>query len=214
MPYIYKITNDINDKVYIGKTEFSIEKRFKEHCRDAFKERNEKRPLYNAMQKYGIEHFCIEEIEKTDKPEEREQYWIQYYNSFKYGYNATLGGDGKSYIDKEQVIKLYTQLHNCIDVAKQLDISADSVRNILKQYNIQIIDSTTVIKNKAGKKVSMIDKNTKNTLKTFISYGEAAKFLIENNYTSSNNIYGISAHIGKVCNGRRKTAYGFIWKKL
>ena len=37
MSFIYKITNDINNKVYIGKTAFSIEKRFKEHCKDAFK---------------------------------------------------------------------------------------------------------------------------------------------------------------------------------
>lgn len=39
MGYIYKIVNDINDKIYIGKTEKSIEKRFKEHCRDAFRKR-------------------------------------------------------------------------------------------------------------------------------------------------------------------------------
>ena len=63
MAYIYKIINDVNDKIYIGKTECSIEKRFKEHCKDAFKERNEKRPLYAAMKKYGIDHFHIEEIE-------------------------------------------------------------------------------------------------------------------------------------------------------
>ena len=62
MSYIYKIINDINDKIYVGKTDFSIEKRFKEHCADAFRERNEKRPLYAAMRKYGIEHFHIELI--------------------------------------------------------------------------------------------------------------------------------------------------------
>ena len=37
MSYIYKITNSINDKIYIGKTEQSIEKRFKEHCIDALR---------------------------------------------------------------------------------------------------------------------------------------------------------------------------------
>ena len=41
MSVIYKITNDINSKVYIGKTEFTIEKRFNEHCRDAYKPREE-----------------------------------------------------------------------------------------------------------------------------------------------------------------------------
>ena len=105
MAYIYKITNDINNKVYIGKTEFSIEKRFREHCADAFKERNEKRPLYSAMKKYGIAHFHTELLEETDNPEEREIYWIEQYQSFKSGYNATLGGDGKKYLDYDLIIK-------------------------------------------------------------------------------------------------------------
>ena len=39
MPYIYKITNDINGKIYIGKTLSTIEQRFKEHCQDYLKER-------------------------------------------------------------------------------------------------------------------------------------------------------------------------------
>ena len=42
MPYIYQIVNDINDKVYVGKTNFSLEKRFKEHCKDVFKRDFEK----------------------------------------------------------------------------------------------------------------------------------------------------------------------------
>lgn len=64
MAYIYKIYNDINEKVYIGKTNYSIQKRFQEHCRDSKKDKDERRPLYNAMNKYGIEHFFIEEIEE------------------------------------------------------------------------------------------------------------------------------------------------------
>ena len=49
MAYIYKIENDINGKVYIGKTEFSIKRRFKEHCKEAFRENREQRPLYAAI---------------------------------------------------------------------------------------------------------------------------------------------------------------------
>ena len=66
---IYKIYNDVNDKLYIGKTVSSIEKRFQEPCDDSKKERCEKRPLYNAMNKYGIEHFFIELIEECDLKE-------------------------------------------------------------------------------------------------------------------------------------------------
>ena len=93
MSYIYKITNTINGKIYIGKTNRTVEERFKEHCRKSERERSEQRPLYNAMNKYGIKNFIIEQIEECpyDIASEREKYWIEYYGSFKYGYNATLG---------------------------------------------------------------------------------------------------------------------------
>jgi len=76
---IYKIFNDVNDKVYIGKTLHSIEKRFAEHIADSKRKRNELRPLYAAMNKYGIEHFHVELIETVDSTllNEREKYWIQ-----------------------------------------------------------------------------------------------------------------------------------------
>ena len=131
MAYIYQIINDINDKIYVGKTENSIEKRFKEHCRDAFRRQCEQRPLYSAMRKYGIEHFHAELIEETDQPEEREIYWIEQKRSFKNGYNATLGGDGKKYIDYDLVIATYQELQSMKDTAVKLNISIDSVSNIL-----------------------------------------------------------------------------------
>jgi group I intron endonuclease len=131
MAYIYEITNDINNKKYIGKTEGTIEKRFQEHCRDAFRRRCEKRPLYAAMRKYGIEHFHISLLEETDNPEERECYWIEKLSSFKYGYNATIGGDGKKYLDYDLILKTYSKINNCNEVAKILNISSDSVRKVL-----------------------------------------------------------------------------------
>lgn len=136
MAYLYQITNDINGKIYIGKTEFSIEKRFKEHCADAFRERNEKRPLYSAMRKYGIEHFHIQLIEETDNSEEREIYWIEQKCSFKYGYNATRGGDGRSYIDKEQIYNLWDQGLNCKQISEITGHDKGSISLVLKQRGI------------------------------------------------------------------------------
>ena len=91
-------------------TERTIEERFKEHCYDYKRRSFEKRPLYAAMKKYGTEHFHIELIEETNNPEEREQYWIRFYNSYGNGYNATIGGDGKRYIDYDKIIQVYQEV--------------------------------------------------------------------------------------------------------
>ena len=210
MAYIYKITNDINNKIYIGKTEFSIEKRFQEHCRDAFKERNEKRPLYAAIRKYGVEHFHIEIIEETDNPEEREVYWIEKYGSFKNGYNATMGGDGKKYLDYDLIIATYQEVQEIEQTAKICNCSVDSVRNILRAQKIAIISSVEITKKKYGKPISQFTLDNI-FFQNFSSLADAARWLLENNYAKGAK-RGVQSHIRDCANGSRKTAYGFIWK--
>ena len=210
MAYIYKIINDINQKIYIGKTEFSIEKRFNEHCKDAFRDRNEKRPLYAAMRKYGIENFHIELIEETNIPEEREIYWIEYYRSFKNGYNATFGGDGKRYLDYDLIIATYKELQSITETANKLNICPDSISKILHQNNIPIASSSEVNLKKFGKITNMYDLEN-NFLKSFPSTNEAARYMVENNLTNCKKTT-IKQHITEVCTGRRKTAAKFKWK--
>lgn len=210
MAYIYQIINDINQKIYVGKTEFSIEKRFKEHCQDAFRERNEKRPLYSAMRKYGIENFHIELIEETDNPEEREIFWIEQKRSFKNGYNATMGGDGKHYIDYDLVISTYKELNSIVDTALKLNIHKDSVSNILHQNNIPIISSSEINLKKFGKITNMYSLEDE-FLRSFPSTNEAARYMVENNLTGCKHTT-IKQHITEVCTGRRKTAAKYKWK--
>ena len=210
MAYIYQITNQINGKIYIGKTEFSIEKRFKEHCDDAYRESKEKRPLYAAMRKYGIENFQIELLEETDSSEEREIYWIEQKQSFKNGYNATMGGDGRRYIDYDLVVATYQQLKSLKDTADALNIHVDSVHNILTAKNIQIIPSAEVLKTKCSKPVNMFTLQNE-YLRSFPSTIEAARYMCENNLTGC-KLTTIKQHIAEVCKGRRKTAAKFIWK--
>ena len=62
MAFIYKITNTVNNKIYIGKTERDIKTRWEEHLRHISIYPNI--PLYRAMKKYGIEVFNVEQIEE------------------------------------------------------------------------------------------------------------------------------------------------------
>lgn len=210
MAYIYQIINDLNQKVYIGKTEFSIEKRFKEHCQDAIKTQTKNRPLYAAMRKYGIEHFHIELIEETDNPEEREKFWIEQKRSFKNGYNATLGGDGKRYIDYDLVITTYKELGVIKDTALKLNISFDSVSAILHSNNIHINSTKDIQTIRNGKITNMYSLDGE-FLQSFPSTNEAARYMIENQLTGCKHTT-IKQHITEVCTGRRKTAAKFKWK--
>ena len=94
---IYKIINLINNKVYIGKTIKSVERRFKEHIRDASKNIR-KSILYNAIRKYGSKNFKIEIIDNcysNDHLSFMECFHIQKENSLvPNGYNLTMGGEG------------------------------------------------------------------------------------------------------------------------
>lgn len=97
---IYKITNLINHKCYVGKTN-NFERRKKDHFRlakiEGHKEYN--KSLYQAIRKYGEENFSfdiLESLEDYSKADEKEKYWIQKLDSFKNGYNESKGGDGGS----------------------------------------------------------------------------------------------------------------------
>ena len=88
---IYKITNTLNGKFYIGKTMKSLTTRFYNHHYDAIK-RNSTSYFHRAIRKYGKENFMIEEIEICESDlGNREMFWISKLNPH---YNQTLGGDG------------------------------------------------------------------------------------------------------------------------
>lgn len=138
---IYKITNKINGKVYIGQTIHSIEYRFSRHC---LKNQNGCVVLHNAITKYGKENFKVELIEEVpiEKLDEREIYWISYYKSTnrKFGYNILLGGNlgrkGFSKLSKEDIdklIELDKQGISHIELGNLFNIDRKTVTTILKR---------------------------------------------------------------------------------
>lgn len=88
--YIYLITNDVNNKKYIGQTKRSIELRYNEHCFDKRSTSN----IHKAIKEIGYTHFKVQELEcvEYDRLNERENYWIDYYDCYNNGYNKTKDG--------------------------------------------------------------------------------------------------------------------------
>lgn len=109
--FIYKISNNINNKVYIGQTIRPIEERFKRHINDAINYILDTH-FARAIRKYGKENFYIEEIDRANNQEElnlKEQYWIRYYDSINNGYNETdalykCGGNTYKSKSKEEML--------------------------------------------------------------------------------------------------------------
>ena len=112
---IYKIENKINKHIYIGQS-INILKRWTEHTKDSKKYLN--LTLYKAFNKYGIKNFLFSIIEECQKEklDEREIYWIKYYDSYKNGYNMTPGGKYSSetqrIIKDEEIINIRTRQLN------------------------------------------------------------------------------------------------------
>lgn len=91
---IYKITNLINGKVYIGQTRRGFEQRMKEHQNAAA--RGDGFYIGSAIAKYGWDNFSAEVIAETSDEsvlDELEKYYIQKYKSDIVGYNLAPGGD-------------------------------------------------------------------------------------------------------------------------
>ena len=191
--YIYKITNLINDKCYIGQTSKFYKIRWKEHKLNYKQENKEyyNYPLYRAFRKYGIDNFSFEVIEECSLTElnKREIYYIDYYDSFNNGYNQTLGGGGtrKYNFDEIEIIKSYEQLKTIEKVAKSYNCNPQIISSILEKNNIKIKSAIEIAKEKSFNIILLNDD--KSTLKTFDSLYLAAKWILENNNPKTNKIY-------------------------
>lgn len=212
MGYIYKITNLINNKVYIGQTSRQIEIRWSEHIRHGFNpnDKGYSRHLYRSMRKYGLDSFSIDIIESCDNDlmSDRETFWIKFYNSSNpdCGYNLTLGGEGTVLIDYDEVYKKYDAGLPLGVIAKEMNISRSNLTQILKGY--ENYDKCTAwerameeVSLNKGNRVSQYDLHG-NFINTFQSSKVAARSVPN---TTRANIMGC-------CKNKRGTSGGFQWR--
>lgn len=137
--YIYKITNKVTGKAYIGQTRYTVEFRWRQHLH-----KKDHTYFHNALHKYGPENFIIETLEECEcaKLNEREIFYIAKYNTFSTGYNLTIGGDGNRRLlldDKYDEIKeLYLSGFSSNKIATLYKVDKATVVKILKQLKVKL----------------------------------------------------------------------------
>ena len=188
MGYIYKIQNLINDSVYIGQTVKTVKKRFQQHRNNYDKPYFSQLTLYKAFKKYGLENFSFEVIEETEneKLDEREKYWIDYYDSYKNGYNMTLGGRLIELYkwDLQEIIDLYHIHKSARKVAEIIGCDHSTIDNLLNSNNIPRYS-----KGEQFNRIVCLEKQ--GVFEKFNSTREAAQWLIDNQYSKTKNIKSV-----------------------
>lgn len=191
---IYKITNKINNKSYIGQS-VNIETRWLKHKNDSHNIE-----LKNDIQKLGLQNFTFEVLEEcnTNDLDSREKYWISYYDTHQNGYNKTAGGSAGSNplnLDYEAIYQSFLETNSLSKTAEIFNCSVTPVRNAVRQYGI---DKSDCCKEKV---VEQIDINTSEVIATYPSLAEAGKAV------------GVSySAISRVVNGHGTNAAGYYWR--
>lgn len=230
---IYKITNNLNKKSYIGQSK-NIFVRWKNHKITAFNpnEPSYNYPLYRAIRKYGLENFSFEILEECliEQLDEKEKYYISFYNTYNNGYNQTLGGECSNQSSKlsvEQVKeiqkKLLTQNYTLKGLAEEYNVHRDTIRDINNgttwnylnkdlEYPLYVSYKNSLYKSSlricpiCGQEKSI---NAKTCKKCSTSKNKPSKESLENklkelqgNFTKAGEFYGVSDNgVRRWCKG-------------
>ena len=147
--FIYKITNKINGKSYIGQTIQNVKERFYQHCATKCSKAVSNMAIHRAIKKYGKSNFTVEVIEEIDSANlnDRERYWIKYYNSYNNGYNSTKGGqDGcKPFkdLDVESIIKEYNTGKSLRTLGTIFKVDKQTIKDLLIRHNVELRTTRT-----------------------------------------------------------------------
>ena len=213
MAEVYVITNIINNKQYVGKTNRDSESRLQEHFRESNLSRSENRPLYRAISKYGIDNFTLEVIGRNLTPQEAsdlEVEKIRELQTFGNGYNATIGGDGKTYRlateeDIANIISLYDSGLSIKDIANILNADALTVSNRLKENGIRIRQGVEYQMNHS----TYLFVNSKTNTTFNGSPKDFMDFLISNKIPGTSNRDSVKTCVNRLISKTRKSYLGF-----
>ncbi|MGE6488492.1 GIY-YIG nuclease family protein [Paenisporosarcina sp. NPDC076898] len=135
---IYKATNEINGKSYIGCTKFSLEERKYRHEFLAKSGNIKNHAFYEDMMEIGFDKFTWEVIDEADNMQEgieKETYWIRFCNSFNYGYNRNQGGAGLKGVKHTEEAKKKMRLKKQGEKCYNSKLTEEDVFNIRKMLD-------------------------------------------------------------------------------
>lgn len=150
--FIYKVTNKVNGKSYIGQTRNTVEFRWRQH----YKAKDNKY-FHRAIQKYGKENFEVVTLEECDVNllNEREIYYINKYDTFNNGYNLTKGGT--TYTPTKRCTNGYIEVDDKYDEIKEMYLAGYSTAKISSLYNVDRHCISNILKS-LGVKVRPVNK--------------------------------------------------------
>lgn len=131
---IYKVTNNVNGMVYIGRTKRSLETRWKQHCRDG-KTRMFCYKFQNAIKEFGAENFTVVQIDCASTKEEadaKEVYWINFYNAIEQGYNVSPGGRAGGHRKKVRAVEDGLVFDTMVEAAKHYKRAPQAIWQAVK----------------------------------------------------------------------------------
>lgn len=167
--FIYKVTNKVTGKSYIGQTRNTVEFRWRQH----YKAKDNKY-FHRAIQKYGKENFEVTTLEKVkvELLNDREIYYINKYNTFNNGYNLTKGGS--AYVPNRKCSNGYIEVDDKYDEIKAMYLAGYSTAKISNLYNVDRHCISNILKSlgvkvKSNSKISINQQEFKELVEDYHS---------------------------------------------
>lgn len=205
---IYRFKNKITGQVYIGQS-VQLEARYLEHKRDSQKS-SKPTKFYKAIQEYGWDNFEYSIIEECSAEElnDREIYWVSYYDSYHNGYNSTPGGQAPL-VDRQLIYEAWDEGLSIKEISEKLKIGHTTIQNTLQGYNTYSVSESkrrggklaykTTVRNSEEPKIHRYSLNGE-----YLDSWESTKQI-------QRELKIDSSSVGKVLNGKRNSAGGFLW---